>query len=166
LIETVEPRKVLKEADVDDTEPVVPVRPYVIPETVELDSLIDAEEITNVEQCIEAVKSVASAHCKVLNKVNENMACLENEISQLWEKLEDSRALDKAYGCNIKKLHIKTQQIQQEIQKFEEITDKLLDDKEKRDTHVNVLSFNTKKCLNDISLNFCIKRRLIKYPYP
>jgi len=138
--------KIPKEVEIVEGE-APPVKSYVAVEAdLDLEKLIDANDITNVEQCIEVVKNIASAQCKALNKVTENMACLESEICHLWEKLEDSQAIDKAHGCNIKKLHIKAQQIQQEIQKFEEITDKLLDDKEKRDTHVNVLSFNTKNC--------------------
>jgi len=136
--------KIPKAVEVEDEAPLI-VRPCVAVELLDLDELIDTTDVVNVQQCIEVVKTVASAQGKALNKVTENVACLESEICQLWEKVEEMQATDKAHGCNIKKLHIKTQQIQQEIQKFEEITDKLLDDKEKRDTHVNVLSFNTKK---------------------
>ncbi|RLU27465.1 hypothetical protein DMN91_001269 [Ooceraea biroi] len=119
--------------------PLMPERPSAAETITDLERMIEVSDVTNLEQYMDVVKNVATTHGKVLNEITEDMVALENEIRLLSEKMDDVQATDKAHDSDIDRLHTKMQEIQMNMKKLEESTDNLLDDKEKRETHINEL---------------------------
>lgn len=92
---------------------------------------------------MEVLKEVTATQVKALSGITEDMNVLENEIRQLSERMDDAQAADKAHSSDINNLREKMHGIQMDMEKFEEILDKVLDDKEKEDTRINVRFFNS-----------------------
>lgn len=138
-VETVADVNAVKTVEAAEAPPTLG-KPFAAEAIADLERTIERNDVTNVEQCMEVVKSLATTHGEVLHKVTEDMAVLDNQMNQLSEKLDDIQATDKARDSDINKLYSKMQNIQLDVEKFEQFVDKQLDDKEKQETNINVRS--------------------------
>lgn len=104
--------------------------------TVE-DSEIDGTDIMARLDVIE------TTHSKALNNITERLDKLEKEVGGLLEKTDSLQATDKVDDIN--ELVAKIQEIETDMEKLGQITDKLIDDKESRETHLDVRIAKSKK---------------------
>lgn len=73
-----------------------------------------------------------------MNDIIERVIVLEKEIEYLSEKVNVMQAMDKTNGIDINELVTKIQGIEADMEKIGETIDRLFDDKEKKETHINV----------------------------
>lgn len=95
-------------------------------------------DAANLEQCLEAVKNVETTHNKVMNDIIERVIALEKETEYLSEKVNVMQAMDKTGDVDINELVTKIQGIEADMERIGETIDRLFDDKEKKETHINV----------------------------
>lgn len=88
-------------------------------------------------------KTIVEVSDKVLSDITQRMIALEKDIEYLSEKVE-VRVTERADDIDINVLVEKIQGIETDMEKIEETMDRLLDDKEKKETHINVRVFNKK----------------------
>lgn len=93
-------------------------------------------DAANLEQCLEAVKNVETTHNKVMNNIIERVIALEKETENLSEKVNVLQAMDKTDDIN--ELVTKIQGIEADVERIGETIDRLFDDKEKKETHIEV----------------------------
>lgn len=95
-------------------------------------------DAVNLEQCLEAVKNVETTHSKVMNDIIQRVIVLEKEIEYLSEKVNVMQAMDKTGDIDINELVTKIQEIEANVERIRETIDRLFDDKEKKESHINV----------------------------
>lgn len=95
-----------------------------------------------LEQCMDSIKNIDTTYGEALNNVTQRMVSLETEIEHLFKKVDIIQEVSKTDDINIKKFITKVQGIETDIEKVEQAMDRLLDDKEKQDTNVNVWANN------------------------
>lgn len=95
-------------------------------------------DAANLEQCLEAVKNVETTHNKVMNDIIERVIALEKETEYLSEKVNVMQAMDKIGDVDINELVTKIQGIEADVERIGETIDRLFDDKEKKESHINV----------------------------
>lgn len=93
-------------------------------------------DAANLEQCLEVVKNVETTHNKVMNDIIERVIVLEKGTENLSEKVNILQAMDKTGDIN--ELVTKIQEIEADVERIGETIDRLFDDKEKKETHINV----------------------------
>lgn len=116
--------------------PTVPEEPVVT--EVAKEKIVEVSDVANLEQCLEAVKNVETTHGKIINDITERVVALEKEIEQLSEKVNVLQAMDKTDDVDINELVTKIQGIEADMERIGETMDKLFDDKEKKETYINV----------------------------
>lgn len=116
--------------------PLVQERPVVAKPIKE--EIVEARDVANLEQCLEAIKNVETTHDKALNDVTQRMVALEMKIGHLLEKVDSMQEADKISDVGINKLVAKVQGIETDMGKIEQVMDRLFHDKEKQDMHINV----------------------------
>lgn len=102
------------------------------------EKIVKVRDVANLEQCLEAIKNVETTHDEALNDVTQRMVALETKIGHLLEKVDSMQEADKISDVGINKLVEKVQGIETEMEKIEQVMDRLFHDKEKQDTHINV----------------------------
>lgn len=117
--------------------PTVPEKPVDIEVVKDLER-IEVSDAINLEQCLEAVNKVETTHGKIINDITERVVVLEKEIEQLSETVNVMQAVDKTDDVDISELVTKIQGIEGDMERIGETIDKLFDDKEKKETYINV----------------------------
>ncbi|XP_018394858.1 PREDICTED: glutamine-rich protein 2-like isoform X2 [Cyphomyrmex costatus] len=103
------------------------------------EKIVEVTAVTNLEQCLEAVKNIETTHGEVLNDVTERVVVLESEFRHLLEKVDSIQEVDKTDDAKIKNFIIKVQEIETDMEKIGQTMSKLLEDKEKKEAHINTL---------------------------
>ncbi|KMQ98262.1 glutamine-rich protein 2 [Lasius niger] len=114
-------------------------RPAVTEVTKDKERVVEVSDVANLEQCLEAVKNVETTHGKVLSDITQRVIALEKEIDHLSEKVNVMRATERTDDIDINILVAKIQGIETDMERIGETMDRLLDDKEKKETHINTL---------------------------
>lgn len=114
--------------------PSIEERPVVREPIKDKEKIMEVSDAANLEQCLEAVKTVETTHSKVLHDITQRVATLETEIEQLLERV-DIQA-DKIGDIN--ELVAKVQRIEMDMEKIGQAMGTLLDDKEKQEMNINV----------------------------
>jgi len=102
------------------------------------EGIIEVRDVANLEQCLEAIKNVETTYDKALNDVIQRMVALEMKIGHLLEKVDSMQEANKISDVGINKLVAKVQGIETDMEKIEQVMDRLFHDKEKQDMHINV----------------------------
>lgn len=102
------------------------------------EKVIEVSDAVNLEQCLEAVKDVETTHSKIMNDIIQRVIVLEKEMEYLSEKVNVMQAMDKTGDIAINELVTKTQKIEADVERIRETIDRLFDDKEKKESHINV----------------------------
>ncbi|XP_011057138.1 PREDICTED: glutamine-rich protein 2-like [Acromyrmex echinatior] len=125
--------------------PIVEEKP-VAPSIQEIESIveeikekIEVTGVTNLEQCLEAVKNVEATHGEALNDVAQRVIVLESELRHLLEKIHSMQETDKIDSVQIKNLIMKVQEMETDTEKIGETMNKLLEDKENKEAHIKTL---------------------------
>ncbi|XP_018359501.1 PREDICTED: glutamine-rich protein 2-like isoform X2 [Trachymyrmex cornetzi] len=105
----------------------------------EKEKIIEVTDVTNLEQCLEAVKNVEAIHGEALNDVTQRVVVLESEFRHLLEKVNSIQEVDKTDNAEINNLITKVQEIETDMEKIGQTMSKLLEDKEKKEAHINTL---------------------------
>ncbi|EFN79005.1 Glutamine-rich protein 2 [Harpegnathos saltator] len=93
------------------------------------------DEISDdIKRHLEAMEATQS---KVLSDITERLDKLEKEVGGLLTKVDSAQAAARADDIN--ELVAKIQEIQTDMERLGQIADKLIDDKECRETHLNTL---------------------------
>lgn len=100
-------------------------------------------DAANLKRCLEAVKNVETTHSEALQNITERMVTLEKEINNLLYKMDSVEA--KTDDTAIKEFVGKIGEIETDMEKLGQTMDRLLDEKEERETHINVRTFNNKR---------------------
>lgn len=102
--------------------------------------VVEESDAAKLEQCLEAVKNVETTHSKIMNDITQRVIALEKEIENLSEKVNVMQATDKTddIDIDINELVTKIQGIEADMERIGETIDKLFDDKEKKETRINV----------------------------
>jgi len=119
--------------------PSVEEKPVVREPIKDKEKIVEVTDVTNLEQCLEAVKNVEATHGKALHNVTQRVVVLETEIKDLLEKVDIMQEADK---IEINNLIAKVQEIETDMEKIGQAMGRLLDDKEKQETHINVRVYN------------------------
>lgn len=127
--------------------PALRERPAVAEVTKDKERVVEVSDVANLEQCLEAVKNVETTHGKVLSDITQRVIALEKEIDHLSEKVDVMRATERTDDIDINILVAKIQGIETDMERIGETMDRLLDDKEKKETHINVRAFSKKKLI-------------------
>lgn len=85
---------------------------------------------------MDAIKNVDTTYGKAMKDVTQRVVALDTKIGYVLEKVENMQKISTIDEAN--KLVAKMQGIEIDMKKIEQIMDRLLDDKEKQDTNVNV----------------------------
>ncbi|XP_024871437.1 myosin-8-like [Temnothorax curvispinosus] len=101
--------------------------------------IVEVSDVVNLEQCLEAIKSVETTHDKALIDVTQRVVVLETEVGNLLEKVDSMQEVEKTDEVSINKLVAKVQEIETDMEKIGQAMDRLLDDKEKQETHISTL---------------------------
>lgn len=110
-----------------------------ITEPKDTEKIIEASDVEKcLEQCMNAIKNIDTTYNEALNNVTQRMATLETEIGHLFKKVDSIQEISKVDDVSINKLIAKVQGFETDMEKTEQAMDRILDDKEKQDTHVNV----------------------------
>lgn len=125
--------------------------------TKDKEKIAEVTDVTNLEQCLEAVKNIETTHGEVLNDVTQRVVVLESEFRHLSEKVDSIQEVDKTDNTEIKNLITKVQEIDMDMEKIGQTMSKLLEDKEKKEAHINVRAFNNDIRLIKVLLIFCVK---------
>ncbi|XP_018311454.1 glutamine-rich protein 2 [Mycetomoellerius zeteki] len=107
--------------------------------TKDKEKIAEVTDVTNLEQCLEAVKNIETTHGEVLNDVTQRVVVLESEFRHLSEKVDSIQEVDKTDNTEIKNLITKVQEIDMDMEKIGQTMSKLLEDKEKKEAHINTL---------------------------
>jgi len=122
-----------------------PVAP--LPQEIEsiVEKLIKEKEkitdVTNLEQCLEAVKNVETTHGEALNNVTQRVILLESDFRNLLEKVNIIQEVDKTDSADVNTLITQVQKIETDMETIGQTINKLLEDKEKKEAHINVRAF-------------------------
>lgn len=102
--------------------------------------VVEVSDAAKLEQCLEAVKKVETTHSKIMNDITQRVIALEKEIEHLSEIMNVMQATDKTddIDIDINELVTKIQGIEADMERIGETIDKLFDDKEKKETRINV----------------------------
>ncbi|XP_077256297.1 uncharacterized protein LOC143894096 [Temnothorax americanus] len=103
------------------------------------EKIVEVSDVVNLEQCLEAIKSVETTHDKALIDVTQRVVVLETEVGNLLEKVDSMQEVEKTDEVSINKLVAKVQEIETDMEKIGQAMDRLLDDKEKQETHISTL---------------------------
>lgn len=104
----------------------------------------DVSDTVNVKQCLEAVKNLEIKFEEALHDVTQRVDMLEKEVNSLIEKIDSVQITSSADDNGINELVTKIKDIQADMERLGETADKLLEDKESREAHLNVRAFNSK----------------------
>ncbi|TGZ56188.1 Glutamine-rich protein 2 [Temnothorax longispinosus] len=119
--------------------PLVEKKPVVREPIKEEEKIVEVSDVVNLEQCLEAIKSVETTHDKALIDVTQRVVVLETEVGNLLEKVDSMQEVEKTDEVSINKLVAKVQEIETDMEKIGQAMDRLLDDKEKQETHISTL---------------------------
>lgn len=132
------------------------------------ETIVEVSCVTNLEQCLEAVKNVETIHNKALEDITQRVVVLETEIGHLLKKVDGIQDADKIGDVTyINELVAKMKEIETDIEKIGKVIDGVFDDKEKQDTHINVRILNNKIKLIIYKFAYLLifKFRLCKHSY-
>ncbi|KYN31970.1 Glutamine-rich protein 2 [Trachymyrmex septentrionalis] len=96
-------------------------------------------DVTNLEQCLEAVKNVETTHGEALNNVTQRVILLESDFRNLLEKVNIIQEVDKTDSADVNTLITQVQKIETDMETIGQTMNKLLEDKEKKEAHINTL---------------------------
>ncbi|XP_024941332.1 uncharacterized protein LOC107268250 isoform X2 [Cephus cinctus] len=98
-------------------------------------------EDTNISSCMEAVKNIEAMYGDALHELGERVRAIEIDIGLIMEKVNSSSmnvmALEVSPGPN--ELVSKIQSIQADLERVSQTANRLLDEREARETHTNAL---------------------------
>ncbi|KAG5336781.1 QRIC2 protein, partial [Acromyrmex charruanus] len=103
------------------------------------EKIIEVTGVTNLEQCLEAVKNVEATHGEALNDVAQRVVVLESELRQLLEKVNSIQEIDKIDNLEIKNLIMKVQEMETDMEEVGQTMKNLLEDKENKEAHIKTL---------------------------
>ncbi|XP_071568282.1 uncharacterized protein [Temnothorax nylanderi] len=103
------------------------------------EKIVEVSDVVNLEQCLEAIKSVETTHDKALIDVTQRVVALETEVGNLLEKVDSMQEVEKTDEVSINKLVAKVQEIETDMEKIGQAMNRLFDDKEKQETHISTL---------------------------
>lgn len=131
------------------------------------EKIVEVSDVTNLEQCLEAIKNVETIHDKALDDITQRIVVLEAEIGHLLEKVDSIQGADKIGDDMINELVAKMKEIETDMEKIGQVFNKVFDDKEKQDTHINVRILNNKIKLIIYKFAYLLifKSRLCKHSY-
>jgi len=86
---------------------------------------------------------VETTHGEALQDITQRVVTLEKEINNLWQKMESVEA--KTNDIDFKEFVGKVGEIEMDMEKLGQTIDRLLDEKEERETNINVRTFNNKE---------------------
>ncbi|XP_012218727.1 glutamine-rich protein 2-like isoform X2 [Linepithema humile] len=97
----------------------------------------EVSDAASLERCLEAVKNVETTHSEALQNITQRVVTVEKEIDNLLGKIDSVEI--KTNDIDFKEFVAKVEEIETDMEKLGQTMDRLLDEKEERETHVNTL---------------------------
>lgn len=106
-------------------------------DTAERDDIIERLRIDKIgSDMMLRLEAMEATHSKALSDITERLDKLEKEVGDLLEKVDSVQVTDRADDIN--EFIARIEEIQADMERFAQTADKLLDDKESRETFLRV----------------------------
>lgn len=92
---------------------------------------------------LEDVKDTETTYSEALQHITQRMVTMENKINNLLQKMEGIET--RTHDIDFKEFVTKVEEIEADMEKFGQMMDRLLDEKEERETHINVWTLKINK---------------------